>query len=585
MTSTPETNSRPLRLPLLLLLLLAVSSLILAACAAPGTVEAPRPTVPPELKEQVDPDHEPGPLVQVEELIIAMLLISALVSLLTQRVRIPYTTGLVLVGFALTFLGSIPALNVTPELIMALLVPPLVYEAAFQLNSSDLRQELRLVLRLAIPGVIITTALVGGLVSLTSGISLPYALVFGALIAATDPVAVVAMFRSLRVPRRLQVLVEGESLFNDGTAIVLYNMMLAVAITGELDLGRSVVEFFIVAGGGIAIGMACGILISQLIGKIDNYLVETSLTSVLAYGSYLLAEYFLGFSGVLAVVGAGLMSGAVGPRGMSPTTRIVVSNFWEFAAFLANSFVFLIIGLEMDLLILVEDLYVIGVAILAVLAARALVVYGLSVINRDIPVRWKHILYWGGMQGAISLALALSLPEGMPFRREMQSMAFGVVFFMLVVKGLSLQPVIRRLKIIGRRAAELDFERKQARATAVRASLARIRDLNRDGVISDYTVDILLPLLERQIDELTTEIQTALQAEPGLHREELVDAWREGLRAQRSALTALYHDNILSEETYSDLVADVDFLLANPEDSWAELESRLEPFGKRPEEA
>lgn len=150
------------------------------------------------------------------------------------------------------------------------------------------------------------------------------------------------------------MLLEGESILNDGTAIVLFNIMLGVALTGKFNIGGSIVNFVLIAGGGILVGLACGVLTSELIGRINNALVETTLTTVLAYGSYLLAEYVFGVSGVLAVVAAGLASGHIGPRGMSPTTRIVVFNFWEYAAFLANSFVFLIIGLKIDIHMLIQ---------------------------------------------------------------------------------------------------------------------------------------------------------------------------------------------------------------------------------------
>ena len=242
--------------------------------------------------------HTGGEFVQVEEIIIGLLLISAVVSLVAQRLRIPYTVGLVVVGFGLTLIGRTAVPNFTSELILVILVPPLVFEAAFLLDVDDLIKELPLILMLTIPGVVLTTLLVGGLVSFTAGIPIAVALVFGSLIAATDPVAVVALFRTVGVPKRLQVLLEGESLLNDGTAIVIFNLMLVVALTGHFDLSTSIGQFFIVAGGGILVGVIAGLIISQLIGQIDNYLIETTLTTILAYGSYLVAEYMLGVSGV-----------------------------------------------------------------------------------------------------------------------------------------------------------------------------------------------------------------------------------------------------------------------------------------------
>jgi CPA1 family monovalent cation:H+ antiporter len=507
-------------------------------------------------------------IIQVEEIVIALLLLAAVISILTERWRIPYTVGLVLAGLALAFIGSIPTVVVTPEIILALLVPPLVFEAAFHLNFSDLRRELPLVLALAVPGVILTTLMVGGLVSFGAGIPLPYALVFGALIAATDPVAVVALFRRLGAPKRLQVLLEGESLLNDGTAIVIFNMMLALAVSGHFNLGESILEFLIVAGGGLLVGAVAGIIVSQLIGRIDNYLVETTLTTILAYGSYLVAEYFLGVSGVLAVVTAGLLSGYLGPRGMSPTTRIIVFNFWEYVAFLANSFVFLIIGLEIDLPLLRDNALAILWGIAAVLTARAVTIFTMSWLSKKLPFRWKNVLFWGGMRGAISLALTLSLAVNLPYRSQLQGMAFGVVLFTLVVQGLSMRPLLVRSGMVATDAAKLDFERRHARSIAIRTSSARLHQLNREGLISDYTWTRLRPLLERQYEKLTAEVHRALEAQPRLYQEEMNDAWRENLRTQRSTLAGLFRDGIISEDTYTELVTEVDVLLDNLESSW-----------------
>ncbi len=549
------------------ILTLVVFALVLVACTSAPILQNPnRATATPSASQPAA-----GNFIQTEEIVVGLLVIAALVSLVTQRLRIPYSIGLVLVGLGLTFIGQIPVLSAAPEIILALLVPPLIFEAAFHLNFTDLRKDLPVILALAVPGVILTTLLVGGLISVGAGIGLSTALVFGALIAATDPVAVIALFRTIGAPKRLQVLLEGESLLNDGTAIVLFNLMVGIALTGRFNLGTSILQFFIVAGGGILVGLASGILVSQIIGRIDNYLIETMLTTILAYGSYLIAEYFFGVSGVLAVVAAGLSCGIFGPRGMSPTTRIVVFNFWDFAAFLANSFVFLIIGLQIDLNVLIQNVQAIGWAILAVLVARAVTVYGLSWVGKGIALRWKNIIFWGGLRGAISLALALSLSIDIPNRIQLQSMAFGVVLFSLVVEGLTMKPLVRWSGLIRTSASQREYEKHHARAIALRSAQTRIKQLNREGLISDTTWRIVKPFFDDRSKALADTIHTVLQADPGLHQEELSDTWREALRAQRSTLISLFRDNIISEETYEDLVSEVDIQLANPQSTWPEL--------------
>ena len=240
-----------------------------------------------------------------ETIVIELLLVVTVVALVVRRFNVPYTVALVVVGLLLT-LQSPANINLTPELILALFVPPLVFEAAFHINFQDLRRNLPNILILAVPGVLLTTLIVGGVLALGAGLGLASALVFGALIAATDPVSVVAIFRTLGVPKRLSVLIEGESLFNDGTAIVVYNLALIVVLTGKFNLLTSLGDFLSVSGGGVVIGLVLGWLISLLIARVDDYLIETTLTTLLAFGSYLLAER-LHFSGVLAVVAAGLI--------------------------------------------------------------------------------------------------------------------------------------------------------------------------------------------------------------------------------------------------------------------------------------
>ncbi len=525
--------------------------------------------------------HAPSLFIQGEEAAIAILLLATIVSIVTQRLRIPYTVGLVLVGFGLSLIRQVPLLNISPDIILALLVPPLVFEAAFHLNLDDLRRDLVLVLVLAVPGVILTTLVVGGIVWAAAGVSLAYAMVFGALIAATDPVAVVALFRTIGAPKRLQVLLEGESLLNDGTAIVLFNLMLVVAVSGKFNLGESVLQFVVTAGGGLLVGAIIGVLVSQVIGRIDNYLIETTLTTLVAYGAYLIAEYGFGVSGVLAVVAAGLASGKIGPRGMSPTTRIVVFNFWEYAAFVANSFIFLIIGMQIDPAMLVENGAAIVWSILAVLLARAVMIFGLGWLGRPVPLPWKAVLFWGGLRGAISLALALSLSPELPGRSQIQAMAFGVVLFTLVVEGLTMKPLLRWSGIVPFNRSEQAYQRQYASAIALRAAVTRLKQLNQDGLLSDYTWARIQPVLQRKTTAIAEAMHAILQAEPGLHQQEIADAWHEALHAQRSTLNALFRDTIIPEETYVELAAEIDIQLSDPAQAWADA---LEAGGENPPE-
>ena len=512
-------------------------------------------------------------IIVVERFIILSLLVASVVAVVARRLRLPYTVGLVLIGLAVTLLSPIQ-IQISPQVILALLVPPLVFEAAFHIRLEDLSRDFWLILLLAVPGVIITTLMVGWLVAQGTGIAIPVALVFGALVSATDPVAVVELFRRLGAPRRLQVLLEGESLLNDGTAIVMFSLMLSIAINGKFDLANSVVQFIAIAGGGTLIGIILGLLVSQFIGRIDDPLVETTLTVVLAFGAYLVAES-LHASGVLAVVAAGIVNGNVGPRGMSPTTRVVVFNFWETAAFLANSFIFLLIGLTINLTTLFANWRAIGWAILAVLIARAVSIYGFSMFGRELPGKWKHILYWGGLRGAIVLALALSLPEQgnilTAAREPLQAMAFGVVLFTLLVQGFSTDWLMNKLKIVQRSHYQEEYERRHARLVAGRAAQDYLRRLNQQGLLSEHTWQRLSPLIDRQNTTLAEAVREIITSDPTFEAEELDTAHREALRAQRSALVGLLRDGVISEENYSQLVSEVDAALTEENLSWPDL--------------
>jgi CPA1 family monovalent cation:H+ antiporter len=477
-------------------------------------------------------------------------------------------------------------INLTPQLILTLFVPPLVFEAAFHIDFDRLRDSFVPILVLAVPGVLLTTVLVGLIVAAGVNLPLPTALVFGALISATDPVAVVALFRALGAPKRLTVLIEGESLFNDGTAIVVFNLMLAGALPvagaaqgAGLDLLTAAVDFVRISLGGLAIGFGLGWLISQLIARLDDYLIETTLTTVLAFGAYLVAER-LHFSGVLAVVGAGIVNGNIGPKGMSPTTRIVLFNFWEYLAFVANSLVFLLIGLDVNIPQIVTYSGPIAIAIVAVVASRALAVYGLTWLTnlrgRSVPLAYRHVLFWGGLRGAIGLALVLSLPTTLAERELLRVMAFGVVLFTMLGQGTTMQVLLRKLGLIKHALEEeLEYERRHGRLMAARAARDRLEQLYRGGTISAATWENLAPDLDSQVQEHLDAQRELLRAQPALQEEELDDARRESLRARRAMLTTLLSDGLISERVYEELVTEVDAALTGADGTFppdAEIE-------------
>lgn len=501
-----------------------------------------------------------NPILQVEILVLVMLLTVSLVALVTRRFRVPYTAALVVAGLVLSLRARLD-IAITPQLILSLFLPPLVFEAAFHLPLRDLRRDGISIFLLAVPGVLTSMAIVGGVLTWFGGLSLPLALVFGALVAATDPVSVLAIFRRLGVPKRLEVLLEAESLLNDGTAIVLFNLALAGALSGVFHIWESAFDFLWVSAGGLAVGLALGWITAQLLARVDDYLVETTLTTVVAFGSYLLAEQ-LHVSGVLAVLAAGLVTGSLGTRGMSPTTRIVVFNFWEYAAFLANSAVFLLIGLHIDLPLLAESWQLILLAIAAVLVSRAIATYLTTRYVARFPLRWSHAVFWGGPRGAIALALALSLPASLGDTRSMLlALTFGVVLFTILVQSLTMDGLLRRLGIIERSEARLEYERRHARALAARAGYEHLQRMQRDGMITTPTWDRLRRPARERLEALTKAVREIMADAPEMEIQELSMAQREALRAQRAMLGRLRRDGILSDESHADLIAEVDLSL------------------------
>jgi CPA1 family monovalent cation:H+ antiporter len=280
------------------------------------------------------------------------------------------------------------------------------------------------------------------------------ALLFGAFISATDPVAVVAGFRRLGAPRYLTSVIEGESLFNDGTALVLSAALLTAAQAGHLDAGVTIVRFLWAVAGGAVVGAVSGFTISHVTRFIDDHLVETTLSAVLAFGSFLLAES-IGASGALAVVLAGLVYGEYERRNpedarLSDESRRFLEGFWSYVEFLANAVLFILIGLEIRLTSVWKELRWVLLAVVVVLIARALIVYALTLSMRRLSLAYGHVLFWGGLRGGVALAVAISLPDTLPGQSLILALTFGVVLFTVIVQGITIDPLARRLGLVVR---------------------------------------------------------------------------------------------------------------------------------------
>ena len=387
---------------------------------------------------------------------VALLAIAIVVAIAARQFRLPYTVGLVIVGAILTLSkpGFVP--HLTHDLIFDLLLPPLLFEAALSMSWRELQRDFFPIAVLATLGTVIAACVVtGGMVWLLDWPA-PSALVFGVLIAATDPVAIIAMFKDNKLKGRLCLLVEGESLLNDGVAAVLFVMALAWAqAAGHTQASFATVTTLVrIVLGGVIIGAVFGGVAVLVAKRTSEHLIEGALTMVAAYGSFSAADYF-DVSGVLATVTAGLVLGNLDllssdKKGyLSLKGREFVISFWEFAAFLANSVVFLLIGIDVAAMPFQSyGVPVLLASIALVLLGRGLVVYPLSLLflrsRWEISLREQHVLWWGGLRGALGLALALSLPQTLPLRHEIVVVTFGVVAFSIVVQGLTMPLLLRR---------------------------------------------------------------------------------------------------------------------------------------------
>ncbi|MFQ5398193.1 MAG: Na+/H+ antiporter [Anaerolineae bacterium] len=514
---------------------------------------------------------EGSSLIQQELGFVSLLFVASIVAIIVRRIRLPYTVALVVVGLVLSFFPNFLRFSVSSDLILGILVPPLLFEATLHIKWNKLRNDLGSVTLLAIVGTLIGTFMVGGIVHMVLNIPLVAAIAFGALISATDPIAVIAFFRTLGVSQRLSLLVEGESLVNDGVSIVVFNLAIAAAATvgGTVapSLSNAVLEFLRVALGGLGVGLTLGYAVSYLIlQNLDDHLIETATTVVLAFGSFVIAEEFH-LSGILAVVAAGLMVGNIGLQSTTPTTRITLENFWEFLAFAVNSLIFLLIGLEIDLTQLLPNIGAIIIAIGAILLSRAVIIYGLNYLHsrldarRRVPVPYRHVMYWGGLRGAISLALALTLTGkvlGTAVAQELRVMTFGVVLFTLLIQGTSIQRLIRRLKLADKPPQREEQQRRQALLYAKQAGRHELGRMQKDGLYFPDVWESMAMVYDKEINHYKLALSEHLQKYPELEQEIYIQARADVLKAERSAITDAMRRGFISEEMYVELIRNAD---------------------------
>lgn len=385
-------------------------------------------------------------------ILVALLIAMPLIAFVSRRLRLQYTVAMVVAGLVVSALPLRGNLEVSPALAVTILLPGLVFEAAYRLDAVELRRTFGGVALLAVPGVIVSAAVVAVVLHLATGLPLGESFIVGAIVSATDPVAVVATMRQLKAPPRLVTLIDAESLFNDGTAVLVYAIALG-ALGGQNSLSDDARSFVVGIVASVAVGAAVGLLIARVAALTTDHLIELTLTLLAAYGTYVLAD-LLHQSGIISVVVAGIVIGTYGRRtSFSDRAREAIDTVWEFLAFVLTAIAFLLIGLAIPLETLGDAALLIAWGVVAVLAGRALVVYGLlggssRIAHRFgiapwVPISWLHVLNWTGLRGAVAMALALSLPTDVPDRTLLQGTAFGIVLFTVLVQGPTAERVVR----------------------------------------------------------------------------------------------------------------------------------------------
>jgi len=508
---------------------------------------------------------------------ILLFVVATAVAIFARRLRLPYTVALVLAGLALGAVKLFPAPQLTKNLLFSIFLPGLVFEAALHITWREFRQNWITILSLAVPGVMASIALVAVILTplvtalgVAPGFTWKHALVFGALISATDPVAVVALFRNLGAPRRLTLLLDGESLLNDGTAIVFFTLSLTLFDGGSASATSMAGQFLAIVGVGVLIGTAIGGAASLVMRHIDDPMIEITLTTIAAYGAFVMGEAAHS-SGVIATVAAGMFCGNVGARtGMSPSTRVASETFWEYLAFALNSIVFLLIGLQVDLIRLPAYWLPILVAYLVVTLGRGLVIVVgralLGFTRERFPWPWSLVLTWGGLRGALPMVLVLSLPPLFPHRELLVSMTFGVALLSILVHGLTMSGLLRALGLVTEPAERTEYELRQGRLQAAAAALAELEHMTRMHAAPPEILARVRAEYDRAVRNAEQDLQKLTVSGKDFTEREAQHIRRRLLVIERDRVMQAFTTGSIGRRSQDRLLADIDARLFRLED-------------------
>ncbi len=511
------------------------------------------------------------------ELILIGLVAIGLLAILARKMRVPYPILLTIGGVALALIPGLPAIHLDPQLVFNLFLPPLIYPAAVYTSWRDFRANLRPILLLAIGLVLLTMTAIAFLFHYLTGLPLAVGFVFGAVISPPDAVAALAITHNLRVPRKIVVILEGESLVNDATSFISFRFAVAAVMTGSFSLSAAGLQFLVVAAGGICVGLAVGWLATQVQKRLDDPPVQTMFSLLTPYVAYFAGEA-LHVSGILSVVIAGMYYGWQAPRILSGRMRLQALPVWDMVVFVLNGVLFMLIGLELPQVVhALPSSSSTQVAKMAVLVVSAIVLvrfvwmFGAGYLprrlsptfRREIPMPWQHtaLIAWTGMRGADSLAGALAIPfalpsgEAFPGRNLVLLLTFCVIFGTLVLQGLTLSSVVRWLRIVDDRVTEK--EERLARLKANEAALARLEAMEslhrtRPEVVERLRSEYLDRI--RQLRNQSPHEETVSR----LFSPDFEELAREALQTERDTVIQLRNEEAISDQALYRIQRDID---------------------------
>ncbi len=508
-----------------------------------------------------------------ETLIVGLMLVAALVGIAVNRLRLPYTVALVLVGLGLGVAGVFTEINLTSDLILLVFLPPLLFEGAINMDLDDLVLRWRQVGVLAFFGTLISAGVIAVGLMWVPGMAWELAAVLAVILAATDPVSVLAIFKEHGVGTGLRTLMEGESIFNDALAIVLYLIAVEVAFGEEtVTLRDVVVEFGTEVVVGVAAGVLVGFIAHRLMSTLDDHLIEITLSLVTAYGAYLLADRLNG-SGVIAVVVGGLLIGNYGTRfAMSASSRVALLEFWEVLTFMANSALFLLMGLEFDIADMQGRTLAATVsAIVAMLVGRAVISFGLlrTFSNSKIapvPKAWRMAVFWGGLRGSIPIALVLGLEQRSFAQIDVVTVVFGVVLFSLLVQGLTYKPVLDRLGLTSQSSEITRYEELLGEALSMRSARQELDSMRSTGEIVPALFEDLQEDIESRLHDAEQELLALARDVDSVRSRQVRLTARRLAAAQKGALSDAARSGRIGEAVARSMAKRIDIALQDSAD-------------------